>query len=45
MDSNINRDEALGIVLNRKVPSRFLTSYMKSSDNGLIVPVAIENMN
>ena len=30
------------IILNRHVPSRFLDSYLSSSSNGLIVPVAIE---
>ena len=40
--SAIGRDEALNIVLNRKVPSRFLDSYMKSSSKGLIVPVVVE---
>ena len=39
MDSNVGRDEALDIVLNRRVPSRFIDSYLKSSGNGLIVPV------
>ena len=42
LDSNLGRDEALDIVLNRRVPSRFLDSYMSSSGNGLIVPVVID---